>query len=441
MSLKTPWQRKARQPTPRPTVSRDETVTTPRQALRLELGEDWTVLEGVRVPGARLVNTLAVGSRGTLALAAISDGSSIATVRGKPYNGRDPLEPVLAALLGDARAVADLMRGPLAGKPVVHPVLVAPGAPATFTHIDVLVVSPEELAAALLDYPESWGHPEVDAALSTLRGLGGHAVPRSWPNQAPHERSAAERDSIKSRPAPPPSPQPWRDWSVQGSKLSETVWHEGFTRPDPAKPAQRQKPPRVRRIRRRHRALRRALALFVVCAIAAGVWYERAHPLPWLRAIQGRTLTLTPNNGSAGPVPTTAPESVAYPGRQPGDVPADNANVAVVDGVTATMRSPTQLLDAFGRESICATVSLLNGSVPLSYSYADWALQSPTGDVQQPDMLDTAEALGSGGLIAGGSVSGKLCFDDPGQPGVYVLSFRPEAGGAAGRAVWLLQQH
>jgi hypothetical protein len=98
----------------------------------------------------------------------------------------------------------------MAGKPGVHGVLVAPAASAPFSHLDVLVTSPEDLAATPLALPVVHGSDEVDTATSVLWGLSGAALPRSFPARAPHERSAAELAAMRSRPAPPPTPQPWR---------------------------------------------------------------------------------------------------------------------------------------------------------------------------------------------------------------------------------------
>ena len=67
-------------------------------------------------------------------------------------------------------------------------VLVAPGTSAPFSHLDVLVTSPEDLAATLLALPVVHGPDEVDTATSVLWGLSGAALPRSFPPRAPHER-------------------------------------------------------------------------------------------------------------------------------------------------------------------------------------------------------------------------------------------------------------
>jgi hypothetical protein len=128
-------------------------------------------------------------------LGTLDDPSPVTVLNGKPYRGSFPLEPAVAGLLRTSRAVAEVLRGPLAGKPVVHGVLVAPGASTPFSHLDVLVTSPEVLAATLLTLSVVHGPDEVDTGTSVLWGLGGAALPRSFPARALHERSAAERAS------------------------------------------------------------------------------------------------------------------------------------------------------------------------------------------------------------------------------------------------------
>jgi len=61
-----------------------------------------------------------------------------------------------------------------------------------FSHLDVLVTSPEVLAATLPTLSVVHGPDAVDTGTSVLWGLGGVALPRSFPARALHERSAAQ---------------------------------------------------------------------------------------------------------------------------------------------------------------------------------------------------------------------------------------------------------
>jgi hypothetical protein len=138
-----------------------------------------------------------------------------------------------------------------------------------------------------------------------------------------------------------------------------------------------------------------------------------------------------------------APSTTSYPGQEPDDVVANNAGVANLSGVIVRLTKPTTGPDDLGREILCAAVSVRNETTTqLSYDYFDWSVQYPDGDVQRADPMGTDEDLASGQLIPGGDVSGKLCFDDPAQAGLYVLSFEVEPGLATSspRGVWLVKQ-
>ena len=144
-------------------------VPTSRPSV-LALGDGWTVLERVSVPGSSTITTTAVGPRGTLVISVLTSQAPVTMVHGKPCSGQSNLEPVLARSMREARAVAEALRGPLDGKPVVHSALVAPGAAEPFSHLDVLLTPPEALAKASLAYPVVWSPTEVDKALSTRGG-------------------------------------------------------------------------------------------------------------------------------------------------------------------------------------------------------------------------------------------------------------------------------
>jgi hypothetical protein len=190
--------------------------------------------------------------------------------------------------------------------------------------------------------------------------------------------------------------------------------------------------------------------LVVIGLLCTDVWYVRSHPasgvartpqIPFTEPSRVPASTIV--TAISPSAPTAASSTTSYPGQEPSDVVANNAGVADVSGVTVRLTNPTTGPDNQGREMLCASVSLLNGTAArLSYDYFDWSVQYPNGDVQRPDPMGTDEDLGSGQLIPGGDVSGKLCFDDTDQVGVYVLSFEPEAilTTASPRGVWLVKQ-
>jgi len=58
-------------------------------------------------------------------------------------------------------------------------------------------------------------------------------------------------------------------------------------------------------------------------------------------------------------------------------------------------------------------------SSTISYNENYWSLQTPAGTAANADVAATG-SLGSGQMMPGGSASGSVCFDDPGQTGTYV---------------------
>ena len=73
--------------------------------------------------------------------------------------------------------------------------------------------------------------------------------------------------------------------------------------------------------------------------------------------------------------------------------------MALIRGITVKLDQPIISTDVFRQETLCASVSLQNGSSSqLSYESEDWSIQSPTGDVQPPSLLDSSEDLGDGQL-------------------------------------------
>lgn len=94
--------------------------------------------------------------------------------------------------------------------------------------------------------------------------------------------------------------------------------------------------------------------------------------------------------------------------------------------VTATWsRSPAG--NAPGSTSICASVKIVNhNNSTISYNERYWSLQSPNGTVVQHSNVGAVGGLGSGDLVAGGTVAGTACFDDPGQTGPYMGIYKPD---------------
>lgn len=144
-----------------------------------------------------------------------------------------------------------------------------------------------------------------------------------------------------------------------------------------------------------------------------------------------------------GPAPsdnpgcTKAPPS--YPDQQKThDCVALPDGSASVSGTTVTTTGWARSQDSIGYSRICTDASIKNSSSStVSYSEYDFKLQSPSGTVNDADII-LDDSLGTGDLVAGGTASGKVCFEDPGQTGTYVSIYKPSAF-VANRGIWLVQ--
>lgn len=69
-----------------------------------------------------------------------------------------------------------------------------------------------------------------------------------------------------------------------------------------------------------------------------------------------------------------------------------------------------------------------------SYNYFDWKLQTPEGQVIDGAFV-TIDHLGSGDLVNGGKVSGKVVFEVGATKGDFFIIYKPDAYDAA-RGIW-----
>jgi hypothetical protein len=126
-----------------------------------------------------------------------------------------------------------------------------------------------------------------------------------------------------------------------------------------------------------------------------------------------------------------------YLGRQSTDcvATAANPNPIGIGGafVTATW---TRSKESSGTATICAAVNIGNlHSSTISYNENYWSLQTPAGTAANADVAATG-SLGSGQMMPGGSASGNVCFDDPGQTGTYVGIYKDPLNPT--RGIWLV---
>jgi hypothetical protein len=146
------------------------------------------------------------------------------------------------------------------------------------------------------------------------------------------------------------------------------------------------------------------------------------------------------HNDYEGQAPKPKPKPVltcakthAYAGHQSSDCVAVNNVVAIAHTtVTATWTPSSTPLG----NSICAAVSIKNhNSSTISYNDLYWTLQTPSGEVVDGNFQGSPD-LGSGNIVGGGTASGNVCFDDPGQTGTYVGIYKPDPFNSD-RGIWL----
>lgn len=112
-----------------------------------------------------------------------------------------------------------------------------------------------------------------------------------------------------------------------------------------------------------------------------------------------------------------------------------DSSVSVANAtVTATW---AKAQDPTGSNQICAAVTIKNHNTStISFNEFDFKLQSPSGKVEDAGVAFT-NALNSGDIVGGGTTSGNICFDDPGQAGTYVGIYKPDPF-SADRGIWLV---
>lgn len=69
-----------------------------------------------------------------------------------------------------------------------------------------------------------------------------------------------------------------------------------------------------------------------------------------------------------------------------------------------------------------------------SYNTFDWKLQTPSGQVLDPT-FSSVDTIGSGDLVSGGNVAGKVVFKVGSQKGDFFIIYKPDAFDGA-RGIW-----
>lgn len=108
------------------------------------------------------------------------------------------------------------------------------------------------------------------------------------------------------------------------------------------------------------------------------------------------------------------------------------------NGVDITVSSLRASSDALGSNYTCADVTYTNNGDDQAdfQGYWDWKLQNPSGVITDPTANINEDALSTGELAPGGSVSGAVCFDG-GESGEYQLVFEPTLSFSRDTATWV----
>ena len=129
---------------------------------------------------------------------------------------------------------------------------------------------------------------------------------------------------------------------------------------------------------------------------------------------------------------------LSFPGKQSGDVVGKAGDTIDDDGVKVTATT-VAAGDATLGPTACSTITITNGSKnTLDVNAFDFTLQNPAGAISNSGFLGSSNHLSSSTLIAGGSVSGDVCFDtDVSAGGQYVLLYKPTLSLFRHRRAWV----
>jgi hypothetical protein len=96
-----------------------------------------------------------------------------------------------------------------------------------------------------------------------------------------------------------------------------------------------------------------------------------------------------------------------------------------MDDVQVTSTALTPVKPQYSDSSyLCTTVTYVNGGKDsASFNAFDWKLQDPQGASRDNTFGGSDNTLNSGDLAPGGTVTGDVCFDDPGASGTYKVIY------------------
>ena len=128
----------------------------------------------------------------------------------------------------------------------------------------------------------------------------------------------------------------------------------------------------------------------------------------------------------------------SFPGKQSSDVVGNAGDTIDDDGIQVTATA-VSAGDATLGPTACSTITITNGSKnTLDVNALDFTLQDPAGAISNSGFMGSSNHLSASKLIAGGSVSGDVCFDaDVSAGGQYVLLYKPTLSLFGHRRAWI----
>lgn len=129
---------------------------------------------------------------------------------------------------------------------------------------------------------------------------------------------------------------------------------------------------------------------------------------------------------------------LTFPGMQKGDVVGNAGDMIDHDGVQVTT-TPVAAGDATLGPTACSTITITNTSKnTLNVNALDFTLQDPSGAISNAGFMGSSNHLSASKLIAGGSLSGDVCFStDVSAGGQYVLLYKPALSLFGHRRAWV----
>lgn len=179
---------------------------------------------------------------------------------------------------------------------------------------------------------------------------------------------------------------------------------------------------RVRRREANNRGLTIAGTVLGVIAVALGIFgmitvFGAVEQLG--RDLQGVPPVVQPAQPGAAPIGGAEPA--------PGGTTAAAGDRVTVGDLTLVVEPLEDAELPFGGGSAaCSTVSYENtGTATAPYNLFDWSIQSPQGTVTSPTFAGGDNDLGSGELVPGGQVSGRVCFEGSADGSMLIYEGNP----------------